>query len=160
MRRILSAMWFVVLIANAHADERLTGIKQMALRIERLDDDASKCGITEALLKQSVTHPLSSSRIEIVPPASDGVSVSPYLYVNTNTVVVNNSYCVTGLMMEVVVGQPVHLRASGREVLVRIILWSSGSMIQGAIKGHSRRIDSDVESRTKRFITQWNLANK
>jgi hypothetical protein len=160
VRRILSAVILAALIANAHADERLTGIKQIALRIEKLDDDNKKCGITEALLSQSVTNPLSNSRIQIVPPASDGVSVSPYLYVYTITVMPNNSYCVTSLVMEVIVGQPVHLRASGREVYARIVLWSSGSTIHGAINGHSRQIESDVESQTKRLITAWDLANK
>jgi hypothetical protein len=142
---------------------RLSGVKEISFLIERDDDDANECRITEDLIRDAFMYPLSGGRFAVKErPVLD----VPYMYISIPTMFFKQrQHCVWHILMQLGVPQGVTLTASGRTVFAKVELWHERFMMSSALKDyagqdHARRVREAIEEMTKKFITDWDLDNK
>lgn len=127
------------------AQQALSGVRQVDIVVETLDDDAAKCSITKDGIDAAVRLPLSNSRIRIDRDAP------AYLYVNANVMVMPNRTCVANLLITFK-----KYSASERSMGD---FWNKGTLMSGAPDYVSQRIYINAENLTKQFVAAWLQAN-
>ena len=135
---------------------QLRGINQIGLLVEPLDDDQKECGLTEALIRDAFMYPASGARFVV----KEVVGV-PHMYFNITTLFFRqNQVCFSNIDVRLRVFQEMKLEASGRNILATIQLWND-TLVRSSSKGrHAQAIREEIDQKTKKFITDWNLDNK
>ena len=148
----------LLLAGQAQAQTRgnqLSGINEISLLIEDLDDTAKDCRITQDLVRDAFMYPVSSARFVVKEQAD------PRMYLNITTLTANQrQLCISNLRMEFGLYEYVTPRASGRRIFALIELWGKGYMRSSTLSDHGRTVREAIERGTKQFITDWNLDNK
>jgi S1-C subfamily serine protease len=155
---MIVAAAMIVLPQQSHAqtlNKLLRGLSKVQLVIEDLDSDSKGCGLSEEAVRASVMYPLSSTDIRVEP------RVNVAFYVNISTLLIAaDQRCTSSLRIRVYAYQTVTLNFSGDEKYAEVTLWNSTSIHSSGRAPHARQIADAIESRAKKFITDWNLDNK
>lgn len=140
--------------ARSH-ESPLRGLAKLDLVIENFDSEAINCGITKEGIRRAIMNVASDAKFQI----SDVTET--YMYVATSTLFFKSvDACATTLTMQVIHLQDVVLDFSGREATAAIELWSHIVSFSDKRANHGQQYLQAIEVLTKRFITDWNLANK
>jgi hypothetical protein len=149
MMKFVNLLIFASLLAvtNFASASALKNVKEIAILIEELDEDASKCEVTEDLLDASVRVPLSNSRIKIgkQPSLSDG-----YIYVVAN-VLNDGNFCIVNLSVSFQKYVPSE-RDTGE-------FWSKSQIMSLRKINVSKGVATYAELMTKQFISAWLKVN-
>ena len=132
----------------------LKGLKSIHFVVD-LNGENQRCGITEPLIHDAFMFPASSSKIHI---SNDRGPMFHVLVATLNQV----GGCISNLKVEVSNYQPVKLEyTDGPPAWVVVRLWQEELLIVSSkMKDHAQRIRTEVENLTKKFLTEWNLANR
>jgi hypothetical protein len=124
-----------------------------------LDHAAGQCGITDTLIRDAVTFPVSSSNLRIADPADPS---SPDLRISLNVMYFERGQqCFSSVRMEVLNYQKVQLDfTNGPPVWANVLLWQSDWTVAGPVSRHPQQLRTIIENQTKGFLTEWNLANR
>ena len=136
------------------AAESLKGLQAVAVLVEQLDQDSTSCGLDKTLLENSIAYPLTNSRLKV------GQSEHAAFYVQVSTLYFKNTgVCASAIDTKVFVDQPVTITTTHNTAFVEVILWSNGVMISSERSNHRRRVASELEQLTKRFVVDWAAQN-
>ena len=133
----------------------LKGLKSIHLLVEELNEESQRCGITQPLIHDAFMFPASSSKMHI---SND--NTVPIFYVHVLTILQGHlGWCVSHLRVELYTNQWVKLDYTD-DAWVHMRLWQEEVLITSKIEDHGQLIRNNVENLTKKFLTEWNLANR
>ena len=145
---ILSVFLFLTVgIASASA---LNGAREIRIIIERLDEDAAKCGISESLIDAAIRLPLSNSRINITERPGQG-----FIYANLNII----DLAPIGLGSQCAVNLHLEFRRYSLQFDQTGGFWRRGVTFVWNKNTLNRQVSSSIELYTKEFIAEWLKAN-
>lgn len=138
-----------VLSASAvQASERgLDQIRGLALVVEKIDEDGTRCGISEDLLDAAMRLPLSSSG-----PKVQG-SALPFLTVSATTVIASGGSCVVSIYVGF--SRPFSPYNDNPMRFVYGTTWNSSYLLVGSQSTMGKRVSDTLEAATKQFIAAW-----
>ena len=143
-RRLIAIVFFSLTAFSCFASG-LKGVKEVRIVIERLDEVAVKCGITEALVDAALRLPISNSRLRITNVPRDG-----YVYANVTALEVRNSCAVHTTLA---------FTRYSTDMNDVGIFWRTGGIVYWDKNDLPNRISNDFEQYTKEFIAAWLKAN-
>lgn len=149
MRRLVSrglVAAILVLGASAHA-QYLQGAAPPSILIEKLDEDARQCGITEDLLDAAVRLPFASANLRI-----NDSALTPYVYVNVNVLRLSSGLCVANVAMDL---KRSMWAAPGASRSLIASVWSKGAMLSGGASNFGRRVSDATETFAKQLVGAW-----
>src|ERR1700751_2521110 len=77
--------------------DSLKGLSKIKLLVERPDDSARSCGVTEELITAAFMDPASSSALRVTYDAVD-----PFFYIQVNVIDLKNGMCVSDVTLQLV----------------------------------------------------------
>jgi hypothetical protein len=133
------ALTVLMLVAATPIEAELSdlrGLEMIELAVDKLSADAEACGITEAAMRAAAMSRFGPSRLRVVQD-----HLSPVFMVAIMTVHGSDALCASALTVEIT------------------FLWSETVVLTGPADQHGRNVARAVEDLTKKFLTDWNLAN-
>ena len=147
--KYLKLLFVICLLSSSGfaSGQALKGVREVAILIESLDEDASKCGLSEDLLDAAARLTLSNSKIKVVGLESG----SGYVY--TRVTVLNVAdICIGHLEVSY------HKFATSEKQVGEF--WRKGKLISRAKMEFSKVISQDAEAYAKQFLSAWLKANQ
>jgi hypothetical protein len=139
-RRLIAIIFFSLTAFSCFASG-LKGVKEVSIVIEKLDEHARKCGITEAQVDAALRLPISNSRLRV----TNSVSTS-YVYARVTALEVRNSCAV-------------HAKFEFKRYLTVVndvgTFWDKGGLVYWDKNDVLNKISNDLELYTKEFIATW-----
>lgn len=147
--KIINLLIFVCFLATTSfaSASALKNVREIAIIIEPLDEDATRCGITNDLLDASIRVPLSNSRIRI---SKESYVPDSFIYIVTN-VLDNRDFCIINIDLSFNKYVPSE-RDTGQ-------FWSKAEVMSIRKINVNKNIVDSVESMTKQFIAAWLKVN-
>ena len=134
--------------------ESLKGLNKIKLWVERPDDMAHSCGVTEELITAAFMDPARSSALRVTLDAAD-----PFFYIQVNVIDLKNGMCISDVTLQLLDRQLVKPDFSTDARLVTMVYWSQSTLAASAQYRHAEMVKNAIESNTAKFITKWNSDN-
>jgi hypothetical protein len=145
-------------LANAETIEKLRGLMSVRLIVPELDEDAKSCGLSQELVRDAVMFPASSSKLEFLDATGDG---AVFEVVITTMVQERPVQCITNLAINVWIVERVKFDYAPDAIrYAAVTMWFSGAICVSVATKHPQMLRTAIENKTKKFLTDWNLANK
>jgi hypothetical protein len=148
MRWVVLAAILLSVSLGAHAQTQsqpVRGLSQLKIKIDELDSNSVRCGLTEDGIGKAILYPASSARFQMSDSAVTDFSVSlSTLYFE------RADACVTDIVVVVRSYQTGTLKA----------VWTRSIHLSGARAGYQQRSLQAIEDLTRDLVTDWNSANK
>jgi hypothetical protein len=155
---VAACLLFAEGFAHAQTNESvsLKGLTSIGLLVDDLDEAAQRCGITKSLISDAFTYIASFANFKITD------KTGPKFLVRVNTIIQQQpTQCISDLSVQVVNAQRVTLDFDEKlNPIVWVELWKDNWLSVSVAHLHPQQIKTAVEGATKKFVTQWNLANK
>jgi len=135
--------------------DSLKGLSKIKLLVERPDDTARSCGVTEELITAAFMDSASSSALRVTYDAVD-----PFFYIQINVIDLKNGMCVSDVTLQLLARQLIKPEFSGDARYVTMVYWSESTLAASAQYEHAEMVKNAIESNTTKFITKWNSDNK
>jgi len=147
--KYLKLLFVICLLSSSGfaSGQALKGVREVAIVIENLDDDATKCLISKDLLDASVRLPLSNSKIKIV---SRELYPNAYVYANVN-ILTRGDLCIGSIEFS-------FNKYSNSEKEVGTF-WTKETLLSRGKADFSRDVSQIIESYAKQLISAWLQAN-
>jgi len=155
---LLAACAFLLSITFGHAQpasDSLEGLAKIKLLVERPDDAARACGVTEELIAAAFMDPARSSALRITNDAMDA-----FFYIQVNAIDLKNGMCVSDVTLQLFARQFTRPNFSAGPRYVTAVYWSQSTLAASAQFEHAETIKNAVGSNTTKFISKWNSDNK
>src|SRR5215475_13275182 len=155
---LFAACSFLLSIALGHAQpesDSLQGLVKIKLLVERPDDTARACGVTEELITAAFMNPANSSALRVTNDAVD-----PFFYVQVNAIDLNNGMCVSDVTLQLIHRQFIRPNFSADPRYVTTVYWSESTLAASAQEQHAEVIKNAIESNTTKFIAKWSSDNR
>jgi hypothetical protein len=133
----------------------LQGLTKIKLLVERPDETARACGVTEELITAAFMNPASSSALRVTNDAVD-----PSFYVQVNAIDLKNGVCVSDVTLQLLHRQYIRPDFSADPRYVTTVYWSESTLAASAQDQHAEAIKIAIESNTTKFFARWNSDNK
>jgi hypothetical protein len=145
---VLAAIFLLSISLGAPAQTQgqpVRGVSQFTIKLDELDSNSVRCGLTEDGIRKAILYPASSARFQMSDSAITDFSVSlSTLYFE------RADACVTDILVVVRSYQTGTLKA----------VWTRSIHLSGARSGYQQRSLQAIEDLTRDFVIDWNLANK
>ena len=145
-------------ISEERSREALRGLTSIAVLVDGLDEEAARCGITQALIRDAFMFPASQTKIEV---RDNAASPGWMFYVRVVVLIQERpNQCISYLEFAVHNLQKISLDHYSQRsaVWASVRVWDYGSMRVG--KDHPQQVRTAIENATKKFLAIWNEANK
>jgi hypothetical protein len=149
VRALILCLAVGALSPAAIAAGALSGVKEVAVVVEALDDDAERCGITEAILTRALSDPIATSKLKIVPRS--GVSLSAQVTV----LQLDENACAASYDVKAYSYQSVSLAATRRETMANVVLWQKSGIHSDSRARFAGAISDVIEELSKAFVVAW-----
>jgi len=159
-RLILIVAYLVAADATSALDNHhlLRGIKSLSLGVVGLDRAAQSCGINQSVIRDAIMYPASSAKFQITDEQK-----GPTFYVRVLTIVQQVPIqCITSVEIQIYVPQKIILEYTGEPWAQDAVieLWEDNTVLVSIADLHPQQLKLAIENMTKRFVTDWNFANK
>jgi hypothetical protein len=133
----------------------LKGLDKIELVIQVPNKDSQACGITKALVRDSFMYPASSAKFKLVVNHADARFHIDVIGLHTKS-----GMCVSAINMQVNRNQEVKLDYQKIPSFGLVQIWGAGALFMSVVSQHPQIVREQIEEITKKFITEWNLANR
>ena len=137
----------IFLSSFAVSADVLRGVREITILVEKLDEDASKCNLSEDMIDAAIRLPLSNSKIRIVKPEDYPDS---YLYAY---VIAVDSGVMCRLYVELAYRKYIRTeKAFGQFWRKNLIMSSNKTSV-------AKTVGDSFEAYAKQFVSAWLKAN-
>lgn len=123
------------------------GIKEVGILIENLDEDATKCNMTEDFLDAAVRLPISNSKIRVV-----DMNKFPSAYIYVKLIIIREQEMCTAYI-RVALNKYIPGENTGE-------FWNKDGLLIYRKVNFQQKIGEQLESFTKQLISAWLKANQ
>lgn len=145
---------FGILLSGSRAEPPALGlVESLKIKIDELDADAKKCGLSRTKIFSVLRSCLSSGGLMVMSPESTSDAL---LNVQPLTIIIDGDRCVTSYSMDLI-GFPLatfHGVASREAAL----FWSSAGIFLSKIDNHQNQIELALTNECGKLINSWNIA--
>ena len=138
---------------------QLRGVDNFYLVIEDLLPLSERCGFNGADLRSAAMFPLSSAKFTVAPLPDKNAENYPLYYVYV-TIGKSGPRCFGSIVTEALHYQYVKSVHTNTDQWVAVILWRTNQVFIASTNNLKTPLVKLIETMTKEFITEWNLANK
>jgi len=141
---------------DSRPDAELRRLSTLGVVIERLNSQASACGLTEKPIEEAVIKRLTDGGFTVKRDSDE----DSYVYVEINTASVSNGLCVSRFDVSIMTHTAATLSYQDRPVLVLVQLLHMGGMAGGGPTAHAEGVLKSVQEYLDQFVTRIHGANK
>lgn len=152
---VIAALWTTSAAAQTK-DNRLRGLRQLDLLVERLDkdEDAKKCGLSHNDLRDAF---LGATQYA---PFRWDQDAQEYVYINPTILAVGDNQCIYNLNIQLIALQTVQVSQSRRSFFGPIMLWQHTALGQSPPRIFAQRVRNVVKEIAEDLVRDWNLDNR
>ncbi|MDH5558135.1 MAG: hypothetical protein OEZ03_12335 [Alphaproteobacteria bacterium] len=148
----LAALLIAPSFAGAQTiDNKLKGVKKLALTFEPFDADSIKCGVGEGLLASAMER-----EAKAIPVKFDG---SVYIFQVRVATLAQPAICFTSADISVYRFEEVRLSGDKRDLHAKVIIWENGTILGSSPKTHGRDVARTMADLMKAFVNDWRKDN-
>jgi hypothetical protein len=149
MRKSLIATLAIAFLCSSALAQNLAAIPRIKFDVAEPGREAVRCGLTKQLIQEAIMFPVSSSRIQIA--KSDDLE-APSFDAEVKTLDHPLGVCFSSVNLRVHNFQPPEF--------AEVVIWEYNQVAYAGKDQHAQQIRNIIENATKRFVTEWNLANR
>lgn len=138
------------LVTSAFAEDASRGLNQFStvqLIVETPDEDARRCGITEASLDAAMRLPISATKLAITK------AYAPILHISTTAIALPNGMCAIAVRMAY--SRPFWPYRGDTGPMVWAESWQHLDLLTGSPATIGKRVADSAEGATKVFLAAW-----